>query len=164
MFKSLQILNNLDPVWVVAVLGYVKGGNKVECPEKERIQLVLNLVNGDETACSLIEKACTSAFEYVAAVYTMEMTLKTQRFRLEGEGLRQLTESLDVTRRRKHDLLIDDIRIANRYLFKNYGQDIPEGGIYSGDPWHLSEDNLNRIAVGDWAGRLVYAFFEERKR
>lgn len=164
---NIDLISFIDPIWVIGILGAVNSVQEKKvstAKEKERLQLVTNIVRDDETAISLIEKATNSAFEYVSAVYSMERTLATQRHRLEGEAIRQLTESLDSMRKRKHDLLIDDIRIANRYIFKTFGQDIPEGGIYSGDPWDLTEGNVKRVAVGDWAGKLVYQYFDDRKK
>ena len=38
----------------------------------------------------------------------------------------------------------------NRYLFNQYSEETPSGGIYSLQP----ETMKNRIAVGDWAGYL----------
>lgn len=164
---NLEILSVIDPLWVIGILG-ITGSTQEKSvsvtKEKDRVLIVTSLVRDDVNALSVIDKAMNSAFEYVAAVYSMERTLSTARHRLEGEDLRQLTESLDLMRKRKHDLLIDDLRICNRYVIKTFGKVIPEGGVYSGDPWDLSEGNVKRLAIGDWAGKLVYQFFAERKR
>lgn len=61
-------------------------------------------------------------------------------------------------------MLIDAVKIANRYLFRKYGtENIPTGGVYSRDPVHLTSDAY-RAAVGDWAGELLLAFFYARKK
>jgi len=132
--------------------------------EKDRVSLVLNLVDGDETVVALIEQLLESAVNYVDAVFRMETTLATQRLLKEGSDIGELTEELDSKRHRKHDLLIDSIRIVNRNLFRNFKDDIPPGGVYSDDPAHIDEKNTNRAAVGDWAGRLVLSYFEDRRR
>jgi len=131
--------------------------------EKDRVRLIFNLVDGDETAVSLIDQLLESAVNYVEAVFKMETTLATQRLLKEGSDLGELTEELDEKRHRKHNLLIDNIRIVNRYLFRNFKDDIPAGGIYSDDPVHIAENNTNRAAIGDWAGRLVISYFEDRR-
>jgi len=126
--------------------------------ERERIEEILDIAECDETALSLIENVLSAVRSYIEAICNMEGSLSMQRFRLEGEEIRALTEKLDGKRRRKHNVLIDSVRIANRYLFKKFGSEMPVGGVYSGDPLHLCSDCLNRDAIGDWAKGVVRAF------
>lgn len=130
---------------------------------KKRVTEILDIASGDEKVSSLVQEVLDKAVGYVSAVFKMETTLVTQRYRLEGEELRELTERMDRLRRIAHNALIDSIRICNRYLFKTYGNDIPAGGVYSKDPMHLSGET-NRIAIGDWAGEVVLSFFSDRAR
>jgi len=126
--------------------------------ERERIEEILDIAERDDTALSLIENVLSAVSSYIEAICNMEGSLSMQRFRLEGEEIRVLTEKLDGKRRRKHNVLIDSIKIANRYLFKKFGTEIPVGGIYSSDPLHLCSDCLNRDAIGDWAERVAKVF------
>ena len=89
----------------------------------------------------------------------MESQLKTARLRLEGEDLRELTEVLDKNRKLAHEALISDLHIFNRYLLKNY-EDAPIGGLYSKSPDSIRD----RVAIADWAGELLAALFNERRR
>lgn len=131
---------------------------------KKHIEQVLSVAGKDEQAAKLIEELCKKAHGYVEAVYAMETKLQIARFRLEGEQLRELTEDLDQFRRFAHNTLIDQIRLTNRYLFRRFGtEEIPAGGVYSGDPEHIVNDTY-RAAIGDWAGQVVLAYFTQRKR
>jgi hypothetical protein len=128
---------------------------------KERIQNVLGIVSTDNNAMDLIQETLTKGVKYVEAVYNMETQLSIYRFRMEGEEYRSVAERLDSLRKIAHDAFIDSIMICNRYLFRNFGELIPAGGIYSDDPMHLS--NNDRMAIGDWAFGLVKDYFIERR-
>ncbi len=125
----------------------------------DRLNIISRLISQDEVGVDLLEKLLAAAESYFGKVVRMEAQLKTCRLRLEGEELRELTGVLDESRKWAHEALISDLHIFNRYLLKNY-QDAPIGGIYSKDP----ESIRNRVAVADWAGELLAALFNERRR
>lgn len=125
-----------------------------------RFERIVRLVSDDDIAISLIEKLVESAQRYFTAVTTMEAKLKAARFRMEGDEIRELTETLDRNRHLAHNALLDNLRIANRYILKEFGEEVPVGGLYSKSP----ESIQDRAAVGDWAGELLYALYSARKR
>ncbi|AJF08153.1 DUF3232 domain-containing protein [Geoalkalibacter subterraneus] len=139
------------------ILGHFRG--KEECA-LERFNKVVEVVAGDDVAVSLLEKLLDSAERYFGTVCKMEARLKMARFRLEGEELRDLTETLDRNRRMAHEALISNLHIFNRYALKEFGEDMPIGGVFSKNP----EAIRDRIAVGDWAGELLCALYVRRKR
>ncbi len=169
MFRSLNVKVSATVVtWLAGIVllqtAQKKGGPRVGTKEKQRILDVLSVVKKDEKACTLIQQVLESAVEYMAAAFHTETRGAMERARgTEGAEYRAVMESLDRAQRRKHDVLIDNLRIANRYLMKTVGKDeIPAGGLYTENPWHLSEMELDRRAIGDWAGRLILGFYEER--
>lgn len=118
------------------------------------------LVARDEVATSLLECFLEAAERYFGTVVRMESRLKMARLRLEGEELRDLTQTLDRNRALAHDGLLASLHILNRYLFRQHGGDMPKGGIYSNDPDTIRD----RAAVGDWAGELLCSLYQNRKR
>lgn len=143
---------------------FLKGASVESHNEKERIQVITNLIDGDEEALFLIDKVLASAFEYQAAAYTIQRTIQTQKFRLDRNKLDEITTNQVKLMNGRHDALIESVINANKLLFRKYGDSIPKGGVFNGDPTHVAELNPNRVAIGDWAGRLVYAYFEERRK
>ena len=119
----------------------------------ERFTEIESITFGDEKTKSVISNVKKSIRRYYETVTNMEATLKAQRFRLEGSEFRKLTERLDSLRHSAHEVLMDSIRIANRYLVQTYGKDIPVGGVYSGDSIHLRVPD--RIAIGNWALNIM---------
>lgn len=126
----------------------------------ERFQEVIKIVAGDDIAVSLLEKLVDSAERYFGTVVKMEAKLKMARFRLEGEELRDLIETLDRNRRMAHEALISALHIFNRYSIKEFGSEMPIGGVFSKSP----EAIRDRAAIGDWAGELLCALYANRKR
>lgn len=126
----------------------------------DRLEIVIRTISGDEVACSLLEKLLASAEAYFCKVFEMETRLKMARLRIEGAELRELTENLDKNRRYAHEALISDLHIFNRYAIREFSEDIPVGGIYSKQP----ESIRDRIAIADWAGELLAAVYQNRKR
>lgn len=125
----------------------------------ERLQEVKEIVEGDATGERLIERTLEKASEYIGRVSSMERHLTLAKFRgIEGEILRDLTTRLDRSRRLAHDALISELFTANRYLFRNYADDMPVGGLFTLSPEAIHD----RIAVGDWAGHLVGAIVANR--
>ena len=126
----------------------------------ERLEMIVRLVQQDEVAVSLLEKLMESAERYFCKVVEMESRLKVARLRLEDQELRDLTEVLDKTRHLAHEALISSLHIFNRYVLKEFGDDIPVGGLFNKNP----EAIRDRIAVADWAGELLSALYKERRR
>lgn len=126
----------------------------------ERLEKVIRLAGEDEVAMSLLDKLLDSAERYFGTVVKMEARLKMARFRMDGDELRELVQTLDRNRHLAHEALLSNLHILNRYLFKEFGEEMPIGGIFSKDP----EAIRDRAAVGDWAGELLYALYANRKR
>lgn len=143
----------------LAIKEYVRMHFNPDLSAMDRLNIISRLVSQDEVAVSLLEKLLSTAEAYFGKVVLMESQLKTARLRLEGEDLRELTEVLDKNRKLAHEALISDLHIFNRYLLKNY-QDAPIGGLYSKSP----ESIRDRVAIADWAGELLAALFNERRR
>ncbi|TYO96745.1 uncharacterized protein DUF3232 [Geothermobacter ehrlichii] len=125
----------------------------------DRFNIISRLVCQDEVAVSLLEKLISSAEHYFSKVVEMETRVRLARLRIDGEELRELTEVLDKNRTMAHEALISDLHVFNRYLMKNY-EDAPVGGIFSKDPDAIR----NRVAVADWAGELLAAIYQERRK
>lgn len=143
----------------LAIKEYVRMHFNPDLSAMDRLNIISRLVSQDEVAVSLLEKLLSTAEAYFGKVVLMESQLKTARLRLEGEDLRELTEVLDKNRKLAHEALISDLHIFNRYLLKNY-EDAPIGGLYSKSP----ESIRDRVAIADWAGELLAALFNERRR
>lgn len=125
-----------------------------------RFNQIIEIIKQDEVAISLLEKLVESAERYFGAVVNMETRLKTARFRMEGDQLRDFIQTLDRNRHQAHEALISNLHIFNRYAIKEYGEKVPVGGLFSKPP----EAIRDRIAVADWAGELLYMLYSERKR
>jgi hypothetical protein len=154
-----MMLKGGDRVSRLAIKEYVRMHFNPDLSAMDRLNIISRLVSQDEVAVSLLEKLLSTAEAYFGKVVLMESQLKTARLRLEGEDLRELTEVLDKNRKLAHEALISDLHIFNRYLLKNY-QDAPIGGLYSKSP----ESIRDRVAIADWAGELLAALFNERRR
>ncbi|MDY0300266.1 MAG: DUF3232 domain-containing protein [Trichlorobacter sp.] len=128
-----------------------------------RYQKVMTLVAQDEVAVKLLDGLLEAALRYFGRVVMMENRLATARFRLEGEELRHLTEELDRHRRYAHDALISDLHIFNRYLVKNYQEELLDEGL-EGGIFPNPEAIRDRVAIADWAGELLSGIYQERKR
>ena len=133
--------------------------NKVE-ESMERYETISDLVEGDDIGENLLGNLIEKASEYVKVVCRNDVIVNTQAKRLEGEEFRELMMELDRRRMSAHDALISALHALNRYCLKEYEDECPKGGIYSLDPSTIR----NRIAVGDWAGQLVYGIFVKRKK
>jgi len=131
---------------------------------KKRILDILDAAKDDKRAVDLIEVVVSKVIGYVTAVYDTETLRPINLIKLDPDHCREATERLHNHRSIMYNSLIDAIRVCNRYLFSTFGSDrIPEGGLYSEDPIHLTDDHY-RYAVGSWAGDVFYAFFKDRKR
>ncbi|MBA4372242.1 MAG: hypothetical protein C0402_05220 [Thermodesulfovibrio sp.] len=119
-------------------------------PVSKRISQILTITEGDSTAEKLITEVRNCIVHYHETVTNMDRTLQRQRFRLDGEELREVTQRLDTLRHCAHERLLDSVVIANRYLFRIYGKEIPKGGVYTDSPLHLV-GKPDRYAIGNWA-------------
>jgi len=129
-------------------------------PALERLDEIIRLSADDEVTCSLLEKLLASAETFFCTVIAMETRLKVARLRLDVEELRVLHNHLVDNRRRAHEALIADLHIFNRYVLKEFGNGIPTGGIYS-----KSQESIeNPDAIADWAGELLTAIYQNRRR
>jgi hypothetical protein len=153
------VLQKEDTVISLAVKEFVKMHFNPDLSALDRLNIVVRTIPQDEVAVSLLEKLLATAEHYFGKVVEMQTRLKLARLRLEGEDLRELTEVLDKNRSLAHDALISDLHIFNRYLLKTY-EDAPIGGIFNKSPDAIRD----RIAVADWAGELLSALYQERRR
>ena len=128
---------------------------------RDRLMAILEIIDGDEKAIKLIDETLKSIFQYVERIYRMEISMQMNRFRLEGEDYRQATQALDQARTRAHDALISNLTACNRYLFQNFEDEIPTGGICNIDPAVLQAGG--RKAIGDWAIELEYEIINNRR-
>jgi hypothetical protein len=123
----------------------------------EEILKILNS-NSDERGLKLIKELLKKIFNYIENVTRFELFIKQKKYKLEteckdAEEYRETMQNLDNIRRLSHNALIDQLNIVNRYMFKNYRDETPIGGIYSLDPNSMKD----RTAVADWAGYLAEA-------
>jgi len=139
---------------------YVVTYHNADMTALDRFEMIVRIVSDDEIACSLLEKLLSAAERYFCKVFEMETKLKIVRLRVDGDELRELTENLDKNRTYAHEALIADLHIFNRYILKEFGEDIPVGGIFNREPDLIH----NRVAVADWAGDLLTAIYQNRKR
>ena len=129
----------------------------------QRLREVRELLVENEDRCglSLLEELIGHASRYIESVVKMDLP-KSLKYRLETWEFQEKLQELDQSRRIKHNSLISQLCILNRYLFKNYsaGEEVPYGGVYS-LPLHTLSP-LDRIAVGDWAGYLILGLYAQR--
>ena len=113
----------------------------------------------DKVGLKLLKELIDKVTGYVSHVVGMAKRIETARFRLDQERYIQLATNLDEVRGIKHNALISQLKILNRYLFKTYTAEIiPFGGVYSLDP-----ETINmREVVGDWAGYRATAIVKKK--
>jgi hypothetical protein len=145
------------------VINYVARSHQATEETMIRYRGTIKIIAKDEVAVRLLEGLIEAASRYFERVIQMENRLATARFRLEGEELRALTEDLDRSRRFAHEALISDLHIFNRYLVKEYAEDLEEEGLIGGI-FPKPEAIRDRIAIADWAGDLLCCIYNERKR
>lgn len=126
----------------------------------DHFEIIVRIIAGNEVAYSLLEKLLSSAEHYFCKAIEMETRLSIAQLSVDGNELCALTENLDKNRSYAHEALISDLHIFNRYIVKEFANELPKGGIFNRDP-ELIHD---RIAVADWAGDLMSAVYQNRKR
>lgn len=112
----------------------------------------LLIKTNDRIGLDLLDDLVASCRNYVGFVVSMEHTIKLISFRGEAWEQRKDIETLDHSRKVRHDGLISKLQAFNRYLLTVHDPgSVPGGGIFSLDPDLMKE----RARVGDWAGYLV---------
>jgi hypothetical protein len=134
--------------------------NSTDMTVLDRFEMIVRLIAENEVACSLMEKLLSSAESYFCMVFEMETKLKIARLRVDGNGLRELTENLEENCAHAQEVLISNLHIFNRYIVKEFANELPIGGVFNREP-ELMHD---RLAVTDWAGDLMSAVYQNRKR
>ena len=112
----------------------------------KEIESIKERVSHDEDALFLLEDMIEACNRYVSIVVSMENSIGTARFRLEGEDFREFVTSMDKRRRTAHDALMSSVRVANR-LSKLFHGNVED-----------------RVEVGDFAKQVVDSYFEGRRR
>lgn len=145
------------------VIDYIASHHVATGETMNRYNKVIQMIAKDEVAVRLLEGLIDAATRYFGKVVHMENRIATAKLRLEGEELRSLIEDLDRTRHYAHEALISDLHIFNRYLVKEFGEELAEeflqGGIFP-----KPEAIRDRIAIADWAGDLLCGIYQNRKR
>ncbi len=121
----------------------------------ERIHQIKEIVGDDQQALKLIESVLTKASDYIRQIDRMERILTIHQG---SYDFKEKFDSADKLRTIKHNALISDLTIANRYLFKEYADLIPVGGLFVGPVEQFHE----REIIGDWAVELVKEIREEQ--
>jgi len=145
------------------VLLYVARSHQATEETVNRYKKTVQIIAKDEVAVRLIEGLVDAASRYFGRVIQMENRLATARFRLDGDELRSLTEDLDRSRKFAHDALISDLHIFNRYLVKEYAEELLEEGLQGGI-FPKPEAIRDRLAIADWAGDLLCGIYQQRQR
>jgi len=114
--------------------------------------------NEDDKGLRLLDELIRYCKEYFNLILSEEESLKIIRYKeYEEDKIKKAESEWENRRRRTHDMVITQLKVFNRYLFKNY-KDVPIGGICSLNPKELSP--LNRRAVGDWVAYLIKGLYE----
>lgn len=120
---------------------------------KNKVNALLEKIKDDADKTSLVRDMVDSCANYVDTVVNMENAINVYRFRVEDPSeLRVMIQRLDQTRRIVHNTVISNVRIVDR-LCKINGVEPVFGG--------LDED---RLAIAEFAKKVVDEFFEDRKK
>lgn len=130
---------------------------------KEILLEVIQVVKEDPNAIKLIEETLEKIFRYVEMIYRMEIAIPFLQLRSQSpEEYKEKMEAHDVRRKRAHDALISTLISCTRYLNQHYAGQVPETGIYKGDPISLIQQD--RLAIAEWAIELESEILQERVR
>ncbi len=120
---------------------------------KNKVNALLEKIKDDADKTSLVRDMVDSCANYVDTVVNVENAINVYRFRVEDPSeLRVMIQRLDQTRRIVHNTVISNVRIVDR-LCKINGVEPVFGG--------LDED---RLAIAEFAKKVVDEFFEDRKK
>ena len=112
----------------------------------------------DKKGLQLVKELVEKCLNYIRITVEMETTIKILRFReISEEELKATVSNMDMNKSKAHDLLISQLHLVNRYIFRNnILKNNPDEGIFS-----LGSSNLdNRDIIGDWAYFLVSALYK----
>jgi hypothetical protein len=120
----------------------------------ERRNQIEKILENDENGKNLLKGLTFSAFDYVDTTVIFE----AHRRKLSDcercvDDSTEVMAEMDLNKRRAHEALISRLNSFNRYVFNNYPDSAPVGGIYSLEP---PESIKDRNKVGDWAGYYVF--------
>lgn len=135
----------------------------MEKPVKEaqkRYKEISDIVEGDDRGEKFLNNLLSSVDRYVSNASNLQAYLKSngRDSRLEGccyetHKHQERVNELENLRKTSHENLISRLHMFNRYLFNQYPEETPSGGIYT-----LSRNSIkDRNAIGDWAGYLYKA-------
>jgi len=120
---------------------------------KERINALLEKIKDDPDLVSLVRDMVDSCANYVDTVVNMENMINIYRFRTEDPAeFRIMVQRLDQSRRIVHNSVISNVRIIDR-LCKLNNVELVYGG-----------SDEDRLAVAEFAKKVVDEFFEDRKK
>ncbi len=121
---------------------------------RQRRSEIEEILAGDENGLRLLKSLTFSAFDYVDTTVNFEAYRRKlndcERF---IDDSTETMINLDRDKRNAHEAVISKLNSFNRYLFNNYGDKAPIGGIYSLEP---PESIRDRHCVGDWIGYYVF--------
>ncbi len=127
----------------------------------ERYEQIIKLLkeNEDIRGLNLVKDLVKLCIDYVELRLNFERLMEMQKFRKQNdEEVLEEFIRLGNLRKIKHNAMMSQLKIVNRYLFKKYEKGtVPIGGLYTLDPLTLIHDN--REIVGDWAAYLVDALY-----
>lgn len=120
---------------------------------RERYDYLLKFLvsKKDQDGVDFLKSVALSAGRYIEAV--VKRIMKTDSLKLEGYSERYVAEEishLDKIQRIKHNALISDISIFNRYIYTKYLDELKniQGGIFTLDPERINDRNI--IATWAW--------------
>jgi len=129
----------------------------------ERCYSVLEIIKEDEMAVRFFEFFFEKAVAYFSTVVKIETQSKFAKFRLEGGAYKELIDNLDKQCRHAHDTLMSDLHIFNRYIVKNYNNELIEKNLAGGIFPHPDAIH-DKVAVADWVGNVLNGIYVNRKR
>ncbi len=121
---------------------------------RERRNKIEKILENDEVGLGLLRGLTFSALDYVDTTVNFEAHRRklqdSERF---IDNSVEVVAELDFNKRIAHEALLSKLNSFNRYLFNNYREDAPIGGIYSLEP---PESIRDRHCVADWAGYYLF--------
>lgn len=147
-------IGNSNPGGAMIVMELSREEQKAFDRYRQIINLLLEM--NDRRGLKLISELINKANSYIRTVTQIETHIKILELKdVSSEEYRTSVSNMDRNRKIAHNVLMSQLTIVNRYLFKHeklQGK-IPLGGIYSLEPQSID----NREAVGDWAHYLIRA-------
>ncbi len=123
---------------------------------KERRSLIKNILKDDDEGLKILRKLDYSALNYVNASIKFETYLKRLRDceRWTEDSTKEM-ERFWSNQHSSHNKLLSNLNLLNNYLYRNYCEKIPEGGIY---PFKPLDSITDRNCVADWTKYYVSGF------